>query len=263
MRKKICVSIGVLVALAAPCSSMADPLSYMQLFVRHGLANQPQVVGMRGTENGQSTSFSMTATLNNLHTFVQQGDINNLHTEKTNGIKKYQFLPCSSDDTLSGLRLFVQHGPSTRPQVEKIPSIKKYQSIPFNNVKSIDPFTSFSEQSLRKRMANANSQPLPQKQKGPIDPLEEYSLSSLTLGGFMWGKTNNWAVFIAPNGNVYRAHVGSPIGNNKGSIVSIDSSTGNVVVKQYIVNAFGGYKKQLVTIHFSGSFEDKAMPATH
>ncbi len=52
-------------------------------------------------------------------------------------------------------------------------------------------------------------------------PLQNYSLDALRLIGIISKQEKDWAVVLAPNGNVYEVTIGAYIGQNDGKIVKI------------------------------------------
>ncbi len=158
---------------------------------------------------------------------------------------------CSDSGNLSHLREFVANGPKTNNHITPLPKTPAYQPTAYNNSANRDPFTSFSEMLLRKEAASEDTGPLPASH-GPVQPLEKYALSSLSVSGIMRTADGQlWAVIEAPDSKVYRATLGSYIGTHNGRITGIDDSMGkqSVTVEQYLPNAFGGYKKQQTVLH--------------
>lgn len=151
---------------------------------------------------------------------------------------------CSHEDNLAKLKAFVAAEPHTQGHIPPLPKITPYVATQYENPLGRDPFTSFSELQLRAEAANATSSPVPEH-KGPLQPLEKYDLGSLTLTGIV--QTSNgqfWGVFRTPDGKIYRATLGNGIGDKNGHIVAIDAKKRQVVVEQFLPNAFGGYQKQ-------------------
>ena len=159
---------------------------------------------------------------------------------------------CSQNENLAKLQTFVQEGPQLHPKIQPLPPIPHYTATAYSNPSNRDPFTSFSTLALRAEAAAAGTKIAPQR-KGPLQPLEKYALGSLTLTGIMQADGKYWAVFLTPDDKVYRADVGSGIGDKNGHIVSIDAQRHKVVVIQYLPNAFGGYEKQSTTLHFQSN----------
>ncbi len=155
---------------------------------------------------------------------------------------------CSSGDQITKLHDFVDE-PQPRPQIPALPPLPHYSPTPYVNPLDRDPFTSFSELALREEAANANHGTRP-KQKGPLQPLEKYSLGSLTLIGMVQANGKYWGIFQIPDGKVYRARVGDSIGNENGKIIGINPQKRIITVEQYLPNAFGGYQKQKTTLRF-------------
>jgi len=151
---------------------------------------------------------------------------------------------CSHEDNLAKLRAFVAAEPPTQGHIPPLPKLKPYVATQYENPLGRDPFTSFSELQLRAEAANASNAPMPEH-KGSLQPLEKYDLGSLTLTGIV--QTSNgqfWGVFRTPDGKIYRATLGNGIGDKNGHIVAIDARKRQVVVEQFLPNAFGGYQKQ-------------------
>ncbi|MGE4530450.1 MAG: pilus assembly protein PilP [Acidithiobacillus sp.] len=158
---------------------------------------------------------------------------------------------CSDNDNLNHLQAFVADGPKTNTQIKPLPKTPEYHPTAYNNVRDRDPFTSFSEIMLRKEAAADSNGPQPLSH-GPIQPLEKYALSSLSITGIVRASDGQlWAVVLAPNAKIYRATIGSYIGTHNGRIIGIDDSITkqSVTIEQYLPNAFGGFKKQQTVLH--------------
>jgi type IV pilus assembly protein PilP len=156
---------------------------------------------------------------------------------------------CSRHDDLASLHAFVDQAPTLHPKIQPLPAIPHYSASPYDNPSQRDPFASFSQIALWQQAANASHDPLPVT-KGPLQPLQKYALGSITLSGIMQADGRYWGVFLTPEGKVYRAGVGDPIGDKSGKIIAIDAEKHSVTVMQYVPNAFGGYVKQNTTMQF-------------
>ena len=157
---------------------------------------------------------------------------------------------CSDNDNLRHVRAFVADGPKTNAEVAPLPKAPPYQAQTYENPVNRDPFTSFSEILLRKEAAAASTGPRPANH-GPVQPLEKYALSSLSVTGIVRdGQGRLWAVILAPDQKIYRATIGSYIGTHNGRILSIEDGMAKraVTVEQYIPNAFGGFRKEMTVL---------------
>lgn len=153
---------------------------------------------------------------------------------------------CSDADNLSHLQAFVADGPKSNTHITPLPKTPAYAPKAYENPLNRDPFTSFSELLLRKEAAAASSGPRPASH-GPVQPLEKYALSSLSVTGLVRDNQGKlWAVVLAPDKKIYRATIGSYIGTHNGRIVRIDDgmTKRSVTVEQYMPNAFGGFQKE-------------------
>ena len=162
---------------------------------------------------------------------------------------------CSDSDNLSRLHAFVAVGPKTGAHVTPLPKTPAYQPKAYENPLNRDPFTSFSELLLRKEAAAAGKGPSPANH-GPVQPLEKYALSSLSVTGIVRDSRGKlWAVIDTPDHKVYRATIGSYIGTHNGRIVRIDDgmTKRSVTVEQYMPNAFGGFQKEQTVLQMQNS----------
>ncbi|MFA5732951.1 MAG: pilus assembly protein PilP [Acidithiobacillus sp.] len=162
---------------------------------------------------------------------------------------------CSDSDNLSHLQAFVANGPKISAHVTPLPKTPAYQPKAYENPTNRDPFTSFSELLLRKEAAAASTGPRPASH-GPLQPLEKYALSSLSVTGIVRDSQGKlWAVLLTPDHKVYRATVGSYIGTHDGRIVHIaDGMTKrSVTVEQFMPNAFGGFQKEQTVLQMQNS----------
>lgn len=106
---------------------------------------------------------------------------------------------------------------------EPLPEFKTIQSATYLSEAARDPFTtpeqevSIADKSHKKVFKTA---------------LENYSLSALTLVGVVSISGKNWAVLKAPDGKVYRASIGTKIGENGGEIVKILENSIRIMQKK-------------------------------
>ena len=61
------------------------------------------------------------------------------------------------------------------------------------------------------------------------EPLERFSLDSLSMVGVLSRDNENWALILAPDGRTYQVNVGSYIGQNLGKVVSITNDQVNII----------------------------------
>lgn len=124
---------------------------------------------------------------------------------------------CGSDG-LDDLREFVQNAHADRkPTVEPVPEIKPYEAFPYGATELTDPFAVANLKPLATPTAQG---PRPDIQRRR-EALEEYPLDALKMVGTLARERQRWAIIIAPDGTVHRAHVGSFMGQNFGKVVKI------------------------------------------
>lgn len=85
--------------------------------------------------------------------------------------------------------------------------------------------------------------PGPRDQEGAEDcgPLCQYDISQFRINGIIWGISQPAAMLRAPDGKPYIIKVGTPIGRNKGKVVSITKD--RIAVLEKYVN----YRGEVVT----------------
>lgn len=124
---------------------------------------------------------------------------------------------CGSDG-LDDLRGFVQNAHADRkPMVEPVPEIKPYEAFPYAATDLADPFAIAN---LKPLVTPTAEGPRPDIQRRR-EALEEYPLDALKMVGTLARDRQRWAVIIAPDGTVHRAHVGSFMGQNFGKVTKI------------------------------------------
>lgn len=124
---------------------------------------------------------------------------------------------CGSDG-LDDLREFVQNAHAdSKPKVEPVPEIKPYEAYPYSATNLTDPFASTNLKPLATPTAQG---PRPDIQRRR-EALEEYPLDALKMVGTLARERQRWAIIMAPDGTVHRAHVGSFMGQNFGKVVKI------------------------------------------
>lgn len=153
----------------------------------------------------------------------------------------------SGSESMESLHNFVANGPKINHSIPPLPSVPRYHPASYHNPDHVDPFISLSEIILRDQAANeSRSGPIPVKNSHGL-PLTQYALSSLKLTGIVRAVNGQlWAVILTPKNAVYRATIGSSIGEHSGHVTSITETAGkqSIGIEQYIPNAFGGYKKE-------------------
>ncbi len=77
-------------------------------------------------------------------------------------------------------------------------------------------------------------------------PLQNYSLDALRLIGIISKQEKDWAVVLAPNGNVYEVTLGAFIGQNDGKIVKI--LTRSIQISELIPNELDKTEHRVVTM---------------
>lgn len=156
---------------------------------------------------------------------------------------------------MQSLHQFVLDAPKTNVSIPPLPKSPTWKPLAYQNAMHLNPFTSFSESLLREEAQSSGSAKSP-GQHGPLQPLQKYPLASLRLTGMVRTSSGQlWAIMETPKHQVYRATMGSAIGNEDGHITAMHQQEGHnsITVTQYIRNLFGKYQRQATVLLMSGS----------
>ena len=124
------------------------------------------------------------------------------------------------------------------PEVlEAIPDLDLETPFLYSAQKLKDPFESFEKQHLL---------PPPGGIAPPVDrpkePLESFSLDALRMVGTIEKKQKIWAIFLDSDNLIYRAGIGSYVGNNYGQVTQITEKS--VKLREIVPDERGGWAER-------------------
>jgi type IV pilus assembly protein PilP len=118
--------------------------------------------------------------------------------------------------------------------IEPIPVFSKPDVFTYTAENERNPFAPFVDM----RASDLTKGPDENRVK---EPLEAFPLDALKMVGTMKVKDEIWALIVAPDGKIYRAHTGNFLGQNYGKIETIAPDGMNLVE---MVNVSGAWEKK-------------------
>lgn len=79
-------------------------------------------------------------------------------------------------------------------------------------------------------------------------PLQQYEIEQLSYHGSIWDNQTIVALIVAPDGFIYQASIGQPIGRNQGKITQIDAQ--KIYITERFLAADGHYYHHKKTLNF-------------
>ncbi|QTF92318.1 pilus assembly protein PilP [Halomonas sp. BM-2019] len=119
----------------------------------------------------------------------------------------------------------IRSNPGATQRVE-LPDIPDYEALPYDEADRRSPFIARLPEAEQPPRGSEELAPDPTR---PREPLEAYGLSQLDLVGTLTHGGQPSALVRAPDGTVHRLRVGNYLGSDFGRIVSITSSTVQLV----------------------------------
>ncbi|MFP4138212.1 MAG: pilus assembly protein PilP [Halomonas sp.] len=140
----------------------------------------------------------------------------------------------------------IRDSPGPTPSVE-LPEIPEYEPVPYDLADERSPFTP--------RLPEAEEQAQGSEELAPDltrerEPLEAFKLSELKLVGTLTEGGEPSALVRAPDGQVHRLRVGNYMGSDFGRIVSITSSTVQLV--EVVPTGRGGWLERSKRLELDG-----------
>jgi type IV pilus assembly protein PilP len=127
--------------------------------------------------------------------------------------------------------------------VSKIPKISEMASFQYKAFEFRDPFVPYSTPSAETSVSLYQGGP---DLKRPREALEAFPLDSLQMVGTIEHEGIFLALLKNTSGNIYRASVGSYVGQNSGKIEKINAT--EITVKEWLSNGKGGWREHVLTI---------------
>ena len=150
---------------------------------------------------------------------------------------------CGGDE-FQDLRDFVEtSGADMRGKIEPPPEVRPYESFVYVNDDALpNPFMP-REKDMRDAGGSGANQP---DMDRPKEALEEFSLESLKMVGFLYQNKVGHAVIRAADGKLHRVKAGNYIGTNFGKIVEVIES--EIIVKEMVQDSAGVWTERVSSL---------------
>lgn len=148
---------------------------------------------------------------------------------------------CVVDDH-GDLHRYVDEIKARKPgRIAPLPEFKTYETYTYSVQGQRDPFEIISDNvelagNTIQQSQGDNLSPDMQRNK---EPLEKFSLDTLSFVGQLELKNKTWGIITAPDGLVHRVQVGNYIGQNHGKIVEINDTRLEIV--EIVPDGLGGW----------------------
>lgn len=156
---------------------------------------------------------------------------------------------CESGDDMAQLRRFVEETVNREPgPVEPLPEFTSYEPFTYSAAGMRSPFE--SPEDARTRGQSDNVSEVQPDLERPREPLESFSLASLTMVGTLTRDNVRWVLIRDDEGTVHRVTVGNYLGRNHGRIVSASDSSIDIV--EIVTSGDGGWIERPQTLSIGG-----------
>lgn len=163
---------------------------------------------------------------------------------RTATLLAFLLLTACGGDEFQDLRDFVKNsGAGLRGKVDAPPEIKPYE--PFNYDNSIgmpDPFKP-RQMEAKKGGPPGPNQPDMARHK---EALEEYSLESLKMVGFLYQGKVGYAIIRSPDSKLHRIKAGNYLGQNFGKITEVTDT--EVKIRETIQDSTGDWSERMSSL---------------
>lgn len=156
---------------------------------------------------------------------------------------------CDSGSDMAQLRQFVDETVNREPgPVEPLPEFISYEPFTYSASGMRSPFE--SPEDARRRGQSDNVSEVQPDLERTREPLESFSLSSLTMVGTLTRDNVRWALIRDGEGTVHRVTVGNYLGRNHGRIVAASESAIEIV--EIVTSGDGGWIERPQTLSIGG-----------
>jgi type IV pilus assembly protein PilP len=157
------------------------------------------------------------------------------------------FLAGCGGEQFQDLRDFVKNsGAGMRGKIEPPPEVKPYEPFTYNNSSNLpNPFQPRKSEIQRGGRAGLN-QPDFARHK---EELEEFSLESLKMVGYLFQDNIGYAIIRSPDGRLHRVKVGNYMGQNFGKITEI--TDGEVKLREMVQDSAGDWSKRISSLQMA------------
>jgi len=142
------------------------------------------------------------------------------------------------------LRDFVKDsGANMRGKIEPPPEVKPYENFAYNNDASLpDPFKPHKSDSHSGGKIGVNQPDMDR----PKEALEEFSLESLKMVGYLYQNKVGFAIIRAADGKLYRVKAGNHMGTNFGMIKEVSET--DVTIKEMVQDSAGEWTERISSL---------------
>jgi type IV pilus assembly protein PilP len=142
------------------------------------------------------------------------------------------------------LRDFVKNsGANMRGKIEPPPEVKPYENFAYNNDANLpDPFKPRKSELYAGGKLGVNQPDMDR----PKEALEEFSLESLKMVGYLYQNKVGQAVIRAPDGKLYRVKAGNFIGTNFGLIKEVSETA--MIIKEMVQDSAGEWTERISSL---------------
>lgn len=142
------------------------------------------------------------------------------------------------------LRDFVKNsGANLRGKVDAPPEIKPYEPFNYDNSTGLpDPFKPRKPEAKKPGQAGLN-QPDMARHK---EALEEFSLESLKMVGFLSQGKIGYAIIRSPDGKLHRIKAGNYLGQNFGQIIEVGDT--EIKIRETIQDSTGDWSERISSL---------------
>ena len=148
-------------------------------------------------------------------------------------------LAACGGEEFQDLRDFVKNaGADMRGRVDPPPEIKPYEPLSYDNSVGLpDPFKPRKPE-LKNGRPGVNQPDLERRREA----LEEFSLESLKMVGFLYQAKVGYAIIRSPDSKLHRVKTGNYLGQNFGQISSVSDS--EVKIKEMVQDSAGDWTER-------------------
>jgi len=147
------------------------------------------------------------------------------------------------NNEISDLRIFVKKTKANyKGKVDPLPEFKQSSPYIYAAQDVRDPFKAVVDIEV---FSGSYSGPSPDENR-PKEPLEEFSLDSLTMVGTLAQNEAEWILIKDPDGLLHRVSIGHYMGKNYGRVVAISEE--EVTLVELVSDQRGGWKEHDASI---------------
>ena len=152
-------------------------------------------------------------------------------------------LSACGGEQFQDLREFVKNsGADLRGKVDPPPEIKPYEPLTYDNSLALpDPFK--PRKTEVKSGGQGINQPDLERRK---EALEEFSMESLKMVGFLYRAKIGYAIVRSPDGKLHRVKTGNYLGQNFGQIISVTDT--EIKIKEMIQDSAGDWTERISSL---------------